>query len=293
MNDPLGSDGQGCNITRCTRKRRVVRNRTAARVGKFAFPSTANASPQVVVGARPVELRFPVAIHSANRGERHPLNRFAASRDEGCRPFPVDLRHADQHGRGVKVFLYRLTGASDRRPQVFEHASTVNHRSAFALHRRPSNAIRRWPSLMALTGELFVGNQSQLSEPRDRLSAYLRRQFQREGFAAKRLANAIRCTPKTAENILDGHWPTSRHLQRIVQIFGYDMLDAVFGPDIDETINRLRREEAELEQLLQQKRALRLQAEGVGHSDARRLEASAGEHDTVERRSFAPRRGRP
>lgn len=132
---------------------------------------------------------------------------------------------------------------------------------------------------MTWTGDLFMGSESHLSEPRWRLGAYLRRHYQREGFAAKRLARAIPCSPKAAENMLDGHWPNSRHWQRIVQLFGRDVLDAVFGPDIDETVARLRREEAELEELLQQKRARRRQAEGLdlGAAEPRSAHAPVGE----------------
>lgn len=99
--------------------------------------------------------------------------------------------------------------------------------------------------------------------PADRLQAYLRRKFSaRDGYATKRLSSAIGCTPKTAENLLEGHWPNARHWQRIAILYGQDVLDSVFGPDIDETVARLKREEAELEQLLAEKRQRRLQAQG-------------------------------
>jgi len=128
---------------------------------------------------------------------------------------------------------------------------------------------------MTQTMDLFMGSRSHLSpEPRSRLADYLRRHFQREGFAAKRLSQAIRCTPKTAENILDGHWPNSRHMQRIVQVFGQDVLEATFGPDIDDTLARLKREEAELERMLLEKRARRRQVEGVDDRPAESLAAA-------------------
>lgn len=137
---------------------------------------------------------------------------------------------------------------------------------------------------MTPVANMFMGFVPHTSEePRERLAGYLRAHYQREGFAAKRLANAIRCTPKTAENILDGHWPNSRHMQRIVRHFGRDVLDAMFGPDIDETVSRLKREEAFLEEQLAEKRQARRKAEG--------FEVGAGEsHQTaapfVERKSF-------
>jgi hypothetical protein len=140
---------------------------------------------------------------------------------------------------------------------------------------------------------LFVGEDSQLSEPRFRLADYLRRHYQRERFASARFGKDIGATNKTAENIFDGHWPTSRHFQRIVALFGEDVLDAVFRPDIDATVARLKREEGELEQLLAEKRAKRQQAEGVGARDLQRAEApSARVVPLKERRSFAAG-GRP
>lgn len=132
---------------------------------------------------------------------------------------------------------------------------------------------------MTWTGDLFMGLDSHAShDPRERLSRYLARKFPaRDGFAAKRLSSAIGCTPKAAENLLNNHWPNARHLQRIVQIFGRDVLDAVFGPDIDETVARLKREERQLEEQLAEKRARRIQAEGAALGPHERLEAPAPE----------------
>jgi hypothetical protein len=114
---------------------------------------------------------------------------------------------------------------------------------------------------MAVTGDLFMGTDSQQTEPKDRLASYLGKRFA-DGYASKRLASALRITPKAAENLLNNHWPNSKIWQRIVALFGRDVLDAVFGPDIDETITRLRREEAELERILAEKRSRRLAVEG-------------------------------
>lgn len=150
---------------------------------------------------------------------------------------------------------------------------------------------------MSQTADLFMGPDSHVSEPRTRLAAFLSRKFPpRDGYSAKRLSSAIRCTPKTAENILGGHWPNSHHWQRIAQIFGQDVLDAVFGPDINETVARLRKEERALEEQLEIARARRLQVEGVSSRPEQRLEAAPAEtaalNDTSEVRAFTPRHQR-
>lgn len=112
----------------------------------------------------------------------------------------------------------------------------------------------------------FMGLDSH--EPRERLGAFLRRQY-RDEHKTKRLAADIDCTPKAAENMLADHWPSSRHFGALVRRFGRDVLDAVFGPDIDATTARLQGEIRELEEALERKRAAAVQAQGV----AARLEA--------------------
>jgi hypothetical protein len=119
---------------------------------------------------------------------------------------------------------------------------------------------------MTCTDGTFMGLDTH--EPRDRLARFLHRQYRGE-HKTKRLATDINCTPKTAENILDGHWPTSRHWAAIARRFGRDVLDAVFGPEIDETTARLAEEVRQLEELLEEKRRRARQAAGV----ATRLEA--------------------
>lgn len=98
-------------------------------------------------------------------------------------------------------------------------------------------------------------------EPRGRLARYLRREYA-GAHATKRLAGDIECTPKTAENILNGCWPNSRHWAAIARRFGADVLDAVFAPEIDATVARLEAELRDLERQLEQKRALARQAAG-------------------------------
>lgn len=126
--------------------------------------------------------------------------------------------------------------------------------------------------------------------PRERLKLYLEKRFPKsDGYSQKRLERAIDCTPKTAENLLNGHWPAAHHLQRIVIIFGRDVIDAVFGPDIDGTLDRLKQEEVRLEQALLETRARRLSVEGAGTRAEERLEAieSGSLVDLpTERRSF-------
>ncbi|MGN6063818.1 hypothetical protein [Brevundimonas diminuta] len=107
----------------------------------------------------------------------------------------------------------------------------------------------------------FMGLDSH--EPRGRLARYLRRQYA-GAHATKRLASDIECTPKTAENILSGCWPNSRHWAAIARRFGADVLEAVFAPEIDATVAKLEAEVRDLERELEQKRAMARQASRRG-----------------------------
>jgi uncharacterized small protein (DUF1192 family) len=91
-------------------------------------------------------------------------------------------------------------------------------------------------------------------ELRGRLALYLRRKLTGE-HQAKRLAGLIDCSPRTATNILSGHWPSSRHWAGIARAFGRDVVDAVFTPEIDETVAQLQEEVRALEEQLHEKRA--------------------------------------
>lgn len=106
---------------------------------------------------------------------------------------------------------------------------------------------------MTCSSEICMGLDSH--EPRGRLARYLRRQYV-GAHATKRLAGDINCTPKTAENILSGCWPNSRHWAAIARRFGAEVLEAVFAPEIDATVARLEEEVRELERELEAKRAL-------------------------------------
>lgn len=115
--------------------------------------------------------------------------------------------------------------------------------------------------------------QRPADRPRDRLQGYLNDQLDGPN-KVKRLAAIADCTPKTAANILAGHWPSDLHFSAIVRQFGRDLLNAVFEPDIDATLARLRAEEAKLDQAFQAARSHRLQVEGCPDGHPQRLEAT-------------------
>lgn len=77
----------------------------------------------------------------------------------------------------------------------------------------------------------------------ERLAAYLRRRTN-----AKGLARQIGCDPRTAENLLQGHWPSARHWLGIVSAFGRDVTEAVFHPQ--DAVARLTTEVERLEREL-------------------------------------------
>ena len=106
-----------------------------------------------------------------------------------------------------------------------------------------------------------MGADTHGTRPSERLAIYLRGQYRRD-HRTKRLSSDIDCTPKAAENILGGHWPSDLHFAAIVRRFGRDVLDAVFGSEIDATIARLTEEARTLEQQLSDVRARTRQAKG-------------------------------
>jgi len=120
---------------------------------------------------------------------------------------------------------------------------------------------------MAFDGTLFMGDDPKILLTR--LADYV------EPYPAKKLARWIGCTEKTAAHFKAGTaWPNARHWRLIVQHFGRDVLAAVFEPEIDETLARLRREERELREKLHE-------------IEARRRKA-LGDLDSVEERPDAP-----
>jgi hypothetical protein len=82
-------------------------------------------------------------------------------------------------------------------------------------------------------------------------------------FPEKVLARTIGCDVRTAKHYRNGTaWPTARHWRLIVQAFGRDVLAAVFEPEINDTLARLNREAAQLEERLDEIRKRRRQAVG-------------------------------
>jgi hypothetical protein len=123
---------------------------------------------------------------------------------------------------------------------------------------------------MAYDGELFLRDDPTILLKR--LAAYV------EPYPAKKLSRWFGCTESTAENFKRGtSWPNARHWKLIVQHFGRDVLAAVFDPEIDETLARLRREERELREKLHEIEARRIKAlGGLAEPEERR-------HATVDR----------
>lgn len=118
---------------------------------------------------------------------------------------------------------------------------------------------------MAFDGQLFMEDDPQILL--GRFSEYVR------PYPAKKLARLIGCTEKTANNFREGvSWPNARHWRLIVRHFGRDILAAVFEPEIDETLARLRREERELREKLHEIEARRIKAAGglAGAEERRR-----------------------
>ena len=109
----------------------------------------------------------------------------------------------------------------------------------------------------------MVGDSQLLS---DRLSRFLRRRVN-----AKTLALLIGCDPRTATNILSGHWPGARHWLGIVRAFGHDVTEAVFHPQ--DAIERLEQEAERLERQLQETRARAAEAKSFAPGHSRRAAA--------------------
>lgn len=74
---------------------------------------------------------------------------------------------------------------------------------------------------------------------------------------SKQLARMIDSDVRTAENIRRGHWPQARHFAAIVRLFGRDVIDAVFSPEIAAVEARLEAEERHARQVYLAARARR------------------------------------
>lgn len=111
---------------------------------------------------------------------------------------------------------------------------------------------------MAYDAETFMGDDPQILLKR--FAEYVK------PFPIKTLAELAGCTDKTAEHFRNGtSWPTARHWRLIVRAFGRDVLAAVFDPEINDTLARLNREQAQLEARLDDIRSRRRAA--TGHFD--------------------------
>jgi len=114
---------------------------------------------------------------------------------------------------------------------------------------------------MTWAGENFMDFEDHVLQQRLTRLLHTNARYRRDG--AKHLSRDIGCAEKTAKNILAGHWPRANHLRRIVMLFGRDAWDALFAPDIDEVVARLREEVRQLEDQLEEKRRLARQIAGA------------------------------
>lgn len=93
-------------------------------------------------------------------------------------------------------------------------------------------------------------------------------------YSEKVLARTIGCDERTAKHFRNGtSWPNARHWKLIVQAFGRDVLAAVFEPEINDTLTRLNREAAQLEERLDEIRKRRRQAVGGVAEPEKRFDA--------------------
>ncbi len=116
---------------------------------------------------------------------------------------------------------------------------------------------------MAFDGSLFMDENPRILL--DRLAEYV------QPYPAKKLSGWFGCTEKTADAFRRGEsWPNARHWRLIVRHFGRDILAAVFEPEINETLARLRREERELREKLHDLEARRIKALGGLSGDEER-----------------------
>ena len=117
---------------------------------------------------------------------------------------------------------------------------------------------------------------SRNERPALRLARFLRGRYRRD-HRIKRLAEDLQATPKAAENILKGHWPSDLHMAAIVRRFGNDVWQAVFAPEIEPVLARLSQEERELEEALERVRAHRRQVGGDRQGGTSALAPTEGE----------------
>lgn len=101
----------------------------------------------------------------------------------------------------------------------------------------------------------FSGDEDRILQ--QRFAEYVR------PYPEKVLARTLGCDTRTAKAFRSGEsWPNARHWKLIVQAFGRDVLACVFEPEINDTLARLRREERQLEERLDEIRKRRRSAAG-------------------------------
>ena len=132
---------------------------------------------------------------------------------------------------------------------------------------------------MSLTGYSVMAENGH-ARPRERLSAYLRRQYPGPG-REKRLAQEIRTSPRAARNLFEDHWPGDETWAAIVRRFGADVLRAVFAPEIAPTLAELIETEARLAKELESLRARRREVAGDRRSFAVVLAPHPAEADEL------------
>lgn len=113
---------------------------------------------------------------------------------------------------------------------------------------------------MSLAGVSVMANNYQ-ARPRERLSAYLRRQYPATG-RDKQLARELGTSPRAARNLFEDHWPGDETWAAIVRRFGADVLRAVFAPEIEPVLAELSETEARLAKELESLRARRREVAG-------------------------------
>lgn len=121
---------------------------------------------------------------------------------------------------------------------------------------------------MSLAGTSYMDDDDQILLRR--FAEYVR------PYPEKVLARTINCTERTAKHFRNGtSWPTARHWRMIVQAFGRDVISCVFEPEINDTLARLNREAAQLEERLDEIRKRRRQAVGSLESFPERRDEGA------------------
>lgn len=139
---------------------------------------------------------------------------------------------------------------------------------------------------MSLEGVPVMAENYQV-RPRERLSAYLRRQYPGLG-RDKLLARELGTSPRTARNLFEDHWPGDETWAAIVRRFGADVLRAVFAPEIAPVLAELSETEARLAKELESLRARRREAEGDRRNFTIPLAADQTEADELTLDLFNP-----